>query len=202
MIDGTGGQRYVLLWLRALLKKGFSTMSKICCILFLGLATLSFNAMGETYKCRSPDGKVSYAGQISLTPGVKCEQIFVKKQAVVVQEAPPAAGPETVPPAETDPRTAPPPEAAVPPPAATPQKADTAKKKSEKATQEKSASDKQAEQKMKEDNCQSAKANLRTYQVGGRISKVNENGEKAYLDDAEIKQKTQDAQKEVDKWCS
>lgn len=177
-------------------------MSKICCILLLGLATLSLNAMGETYKCRSPDGKVGYAGQISLTPGVKCEQIFVKKQAVVVQEAPPATGTEGAPPAEINPIPSPPPEAAVPPPAAAPQKADAAKKKPEKAAPEKSASDKQAEQKIKEENCQAAKANLRIYQAGGRVSKVNENGEKVYLDDAEIKQKTQDAQKEVDKWCS
>ncbi len=178
-------------------------MSKICCILFLGLATLPFSAMSETYKCRSPDGKISYAGQMSLVPGVKCEQIFVKKQAVVVQEAPPAAGPDAAPPAEIDPRNPPPPDAAPQQPPATPQKADTASKKnSGKVTPEKSASDKQAEQKMKDENCQSAKANLRTYQAGGRIGKVNEKGEKIFMDDAEVNQKAQEAQALVDKWCN
>ena len=54
---------------------------------------------------------------------------------------------------------------------------------------------------MKEESCQSAKVNLRTYQAGGRISKVNESGEKIPMSDAEIQQKTQEAQKEVDKWC-
>lgn len=168
-------------------------MSKICCILFLGLITLPFSAMSETYKCHAPDGKISYAGQMSLVPGVKCEQIFVKKQAVVVQEAPPAAMPDV----------AAPPDATPPQPSATPPTADTAsKKKSGKETPEKSASDKQAEQKLKDENCQSAKANLRTYQVGGRIGKVNENGEKIFMDDAEVSQKAQEAQALVDKWCN
>jgi hypothetical protein len=54
---------------------------------------------------------------------------------------------------------------------------------------------------MKEENCQNAKSSLKTYQAGGRITKFNEKGEKSFLDDAEIKQKTEKAQQDVDKWC-
>lgn len=194
----------------AFLKERSDAMNIFCSFVMLGFILLPASAMSETYKCRSPDGKISYAGQLSLTPGVKCEQMFVKKQAVVVQEAQAATAPESGETAETGPQIPPPTEGATAAPASdakrpdtknkTPE-ADATRKKPEKAAPEKSASDKQAEQKLKEENCQSAKANLRTYQVGGRISKVSESGEKIYLDDAEIKQKSQEAQKEVDKWC-
>lgn len=206
MIDGACVQRYVLMKLNAFIEERFSAMSKIRCIFFLSLATLSLNAISETYKCRSPDGKISYSGQISLTPGVKCEQIFVKKQPVVVQEQAPAEHEESVGPVDID-SSSPPQKKADKPSAKSPDTAEAKDKKTDPKTTpeklpEKSASDKQAEQKLKDENCQAAKANLRTYQVGGRVSKVNESGEKVYLDDAEIKQKTQEAQKEVDKWCN
>jgi hypothetical protein len=171
---------------------------------------LPLSAMSETYKCRSPDGKISYSGQMSLAPGVKCEQPFVKKQSVVVQETPPAP-PETTVPTEMAPQNLPPADGGETQPPATNSKPtntnnkkvepDAAKKPAAKTTPEKSAADKQAELKLKEDNCQSAKVNLRTYQAGGRISKVNENGEKVPMDDAEVQQKAQEAQAAVDKWC-
>lgn len=192
--------------MNAFIEERFSAMSKISCIFFLSLATLSLNTMSETYKCRSPDGKISYSGQMSLTPGVKCEQIFVKKQPVVVHEQAPVEHEESAGPVDIDP-SAPSQKKPDMSPAKSPGTAEAKDKKTDPKTApekspEKSASDKQAEQKQKDENCQAAKANLRTYQVGGRVSKVNESGEKVYLDDAEIKQKAQEAQKDVDKWCN
>lgn len=54
---------------------------------------------------------------------------------------------------------------------------------------------------IKEENCRAAKANLATYQQGGRIKKVNEKGEPAYLSDADIASGRVGAQKEVDQYC-
>lgn len=164
------------------------------------LGMLPCGVMGETYKCVLPNGKISYSGQLLQTLGAKCEQMFVKKPPTTTQTEPT--------PTETTPeKPATPADAAAKPaekPAADKEledkrkKADAAeaKKKADKA-----AEDKLAEQKMKEENCQNAKNNLRTYQIGSRLTKINEKGEKVFLDDAEIKQKMEQAQKDVDQWC-
>lgn len=55
---------------------------------------------------------------------------------------------------------------------------------------------------IKQENCSAAKANLATYQQGGRIRKVNEKGESTLLGDAEIAAGRLAAQKEVDQYCS
>lgn len=175
---------------------------------FLGM--LPWSAMGETYKCVSSDGKISYAGQASIAPNVKCEPMFIKKQPVVQQVTPtPAATPNQ---AETD-TGGMPPKMEKPNPSsqsapanandAKPKKEepDHAKIKAEKAAAEKAAADKQAEMKVNQENCELAKTNLITYQHGGRMSKVNEKGEKVYLEDAEIQQKAEQAKRDVAKWC-
>jgi len=196
----------------------------------LGLLLLSAEAGAETYKCRMPDGKISYMGQLPMTKGAKCEPMFVKKQSVTTLEAPPAAaqpnGAGAPPPpnqtAGQPPMPGQPPaqlKQAPPAPAnaagvAAPQPAQKspedmdleAKRKKQdaadalkKADQEKE--NKLAQQKVKDENCQKARANLQTYQIGGRITKINEKGEKVYLDDNEINQKLDAARQDVAKWC-
>lgn len=211
MIDSNYLQRYLKVYY-GFLEERLSAMKKLARIWVLGLVLLPMNAMSETYKCRTPDGKIGYSGQMSLDPKVKCEQIFVRKQAVIVQEpqavtGAPVAGDTGGMPPEADPRMQPPAPGNTAPAAAPETKkpdaknskaeADEARKKAEKA-----AAEQQAQQKEKEESCKTAQANLRTYQAGGRLTKVNEKGEKVYLDDAEIKQKTEEAQKDVAKWCN
>lgn len=184
-------------------------MNKYGRLLVLGLAIMPFAAAGETYKCRAPSGKISYSGQMSSERGVKCEPMFVKKPAISQAEMPPAvdslpgkAGP-------SQPGQPPGPADAAKPtaPQKTPadmeldakrkkQAAEEAKKKADKANE-----DRQAEQKLKDENCKAAKANLQTYQVDGRISKINEKGERVYLDDNEVKQKLDEAKQQVSRWC-
>lgn len=55
---------------------------------------------------------------------------------------------------------------------------------------------------IKAENCKAAKANLTTYQQGGRIKKVNEKGEPAFLSDDDIASGRVSAQKEVDQYCN
>ena len=62
--------------------------------------------------------------------------------------------------------------------------------------------EKEAQAKMKEENCKASKANLASYQQGGRVYKMNEKGEREYLDDAGLKAGAEKAQKEVSDYCS
>jgi Domain of unknown function (DUF4124) len=61
--------------------------------------------------------------------------------------------------------------------------------------------EKEAQAKAKEKNCIAAKANLETYKQGGRIAKVNEKGERSYLDDNAIKAGQNEARSQVDEFC-
>ena len=50
-------------------------------------------------------------------------------------------------------------------------------------------------------NCNAARSNYNTVTSGGRVVRVNANGEREYLSDDEIKQQAVEAQKSVDEWC-
>ncbi|MCB5206460.1 DUF4124 domain-containing protein [Methylovorus mays] len=60
---------------------------------------------------------------------------------------------------------------------------------------------KQAADKQKQENCAAARGNLANYQQGGRIYKMNADGEREYLDDNAIDKGLEEAQKQVDKYC-
>ncbi|HYD33571.1 MAG TPA: DUF4124 domain-containing protein [Methylophilaceae bacterium] len=60
----------------------------------------------------------------------------------------------------------------------------------------------ESEQKQKQENCATARANLANFQQGGRVYKMNENGEREYLGEAELAQGLASAQEEVDKFCN
>ena len=61
---------------------------------------------------------------------------------------------------------------------------------------------KKAEAEIKAENCKAAKANLATYNMGGRIMKTNEKGEREYLGDADIAKGRVESQAEVNKNCN
>lgn len=205
-------------------------MKKTWGLSLLALMLLSMQAGAETYKCHMPDGKISYMGQMPMVKGAKCEAMFVKKQSVTTMEAVPAPGqanaaggpppnPATAagqlpvpgqPPVPL--KQAPPaPQNAAGPAPQQPQRSPEdmdleAKRKKQEAAdaQKKADQDKEsklAQQKVKDENCQKARANLQTYQIGGRITKIDEKGEKVYLDDNEINQKLDAARQDVAKWC-
>lgn len=61
------------------------------------------------------------------------------------------------------------------------------------------------EQKKKDEQmakaCKSAKANLQLLTQGGRIYRMDENGERHYYDDEGLAKRTKEAQKDVNKYC-
>lgn len=189
-------------------------MNKYGRLLVLGLVIMPLAAAGETYKCRAPNGKISYSGQMSLERGVKCDLIFVKKPPISQAEMPPVGNPPSGIASPSQPaQSAQPPaaaNAAKPPVPAAKNPADIeleAKRKQQEAVEAKKKADKagenkMAEQKLKDDNCMAAKSNLQLYQAGGRISRVDEKGERVYLDDNEIKQKMEAAKAEAARWCN
>ena len=69
-------------------------------------------------------------------------------------------------------------------------------------TEKNNKKEKEAQAKIKEENCKASKANLASYQQGGRVYKMNEKGEREYLDDAGLKAGVEKAQKEVTEYCS
>ena len=69
-------------------------------------------------------------------------------------------------------------------------------------TEKNNKKEKEAQAKIKEENCKASKANLASYQQGGRVYKMNEKGEREYLDDAGLKAGAEKAQKEVSEYCN
>jgi hypothetical protein len=76
-----------------------------------------------------------------------------------------------------------------------------AKRQKEAEEAKKKAESAEAEQQRKQENCTQAKSKLHTYQQGGRISKMNEQGEREFIDDAALAKGLEEAQAEVDKYC-
>ena len=70
----------------------------------------------------------------------------------------------------------------------------------EKGQAKQSESEDQKSARLKE--CELAKENIRQYSSGGRVTYVNEKGEKVFLSEAEISGKKEEAIKRADEICS
>ncbi len=57
------------------------------------------------------------------------------------------------------------------------------------------------QERLKSQNCAAARRNYRNYAVGGRMQNVNENGEREYLSDDQIREGMARAQQEIDENC-
>lgn len=91
-------------------------------------------------------------------------------------------------------------------PAAAPRSAVERDKELEKSRAEarekaKVASDKERKAEIDRDNCEKARAYLRTVEAGGRIATVDAKGEPILLDDQQIEAERAKAQKAVDEAC-
>ena len=58
------------------------------------------------------------------------------------------------------------------------------------------------EAKVKRENCAQAKEAVRTLEAGGRLARVDEKGERYFLDDAQIAQETARARQAAQQWCN
>ena len=165
--------------------------------LFLAVSFTS-TAHAEIYKWKDKDGYTRYS---DTPPGanVKTETLGNKKTTKSISQTP-------LPVAENKPQTPavladkPPTQGEVP---STQNAADAAaqKRRNDAEADKIAKQEKEAEAKQKAENCKSAKSNLETYVQGGRISKMNEKGEREYLGDADLKKGVDKSRGEVSKYC-
>ncbi len=66
----------------------------------------------------------------------------------------------------------------------------------------KESEQKSAEAQRKAENCRNARERLTQYEIGGRQSRINEKGERYYLEDAQIEQEKARARSDVAQSCN
>lgn len=76
------------------------------------------------------------------------------------------------------------------------------KRLQDQAKAAKEAEQKNAQAQAKEANCRNARQRLAQYSIGGRIARTDEQGERYYMDDAQIEAERARAQTDVSQLCS
>jgi hypothetical protein len=76
------------------------------------------------------------------------------------------------------------------------------KRQQDAAKAAKEADQKTAQTQAKEANCNNARQRLTQYEIGGRISKIDGQGERYYMDDAQIDAEKAKAQADVSQFCN
>lgn len=165
-------------------------------LLLLGMAILPLGANAEIYKWRGADGVMRYS-DVPPPSNVKQETIRGKKVPKPTGQAPLAPvdgdinsslGKNKTPEKSKD---------------AAPSADDAAKKRAQEAEAQKNTGEqKQAELKVKQENCAAAKRNLATFKAGGRISRMNEQGEREYLGDDDLAKGRADSERDVEAYCN
>lgn len=158
------------------------------------LTSISGLSQAEIYKWKDKDGKVRY----SDTPPPS----NVKQEAIIGKKKPAEpTGKEPLAPVDKAP-TAPvvgTPNTMEPPP--NPEDLAAEKRQQNAEAEKKNKQEKEAEAKRKAENCSAAKANLEAYTQGGRVYKMNEKGERQYMDDSDFKAGKEQAQQEINENC-
>ncbi len=149
----------------------------------LGLALLAAamlaapQAWAQVYKCIDASGKTVYL-QSPCPPGQSSKMISAKPPPV---ENAPAAKAGAKPPATPD--------------------QEFRKRQKDREDAEKKASEQSADASRRQEQCQRAREQVAQYDLGGRISGVNEKGERYFLDEGQIAQGKARAQASVAEWC-
>ncbi|HEY6239869.1 MAG TPA: DUF4124 domain-containing protein [Burkholderiales bacterium] len=162
--------------------------------LFAVAFLVASGAQGQVHKCVDAAGKITYT-QDPCPANTKPESmsrrvISAPAAAPAASEAAPAdkagkgdaakkAGPKT--PAE--------------------QEQDFRKRQQDQAKAAKESEQKLAEAQRKEENCRNARGRLAQYEIGGRITNVDAQGERYYVGDAQIEQEKSRARAEMAQFC-
>ena len=151
-------------------------------------------AQAQVYKCIDAEGKVVYS-QIPCPANTKSETISRRVDSAPAAPAPAPssaaekAGKEDATKAGT-------------PKTPTDQEQAFRKRQQDREKADKEAEQKLAEAKRKEDYCRSARDRLAQFEFGGRITRINPQGERVYLEDAQIEQQKAAARAEVAQACN
>ena len=161
--------------------------------LLAALLTLSLIGPAQAqWKWRDTAGKIQYSDR-PPPPGVQDKDILQRPpgQALqVITVLPPGTAPSA---------PAPAPVASGPSKAEQDQAARQKQQDQEQLAKQKDAERKNAQ--VKRENCARAQENMKMLQDGGRINRLNENGERAYLDDAQRAQEVRRTQDTINSEC-
>ena len=141
----------------------------------------------QTYKWTDTNGKVHYSDQ--PPPANAKEQVMVKPRK------------PSAPTTSTSPSTNEKGEKAAKPKTYVEREAEFRKRQVETAEREAADKKKIAEAAEKKQNCEQARAQLKSLQAGGRITRTNAQGEREYLSDAQVAQESERGKKAVESWC-
>jgi type IV secretory pathway VirB10-like protein len=158
------------------------------------LSAVSGISHAEIYKWKDKDGKVRYTD----TPPPS----NVRQEAIGRKKATNPTGKEPLSPVDSPATAAVP--AVMPKEIESPRSAEdaAAEQRQRSAEAEKNnKKEKEAEAKRKAENCTAAKANMQSYTQGGRVYKMNEKGEREYLDESGFKEGREKAQQEINENC-
>jgi len=167
-------------------------MIRIAVFVFASLSLASANA--QVYKCIDASGKIIY----SQDP---CPA-NTKSGTVTRRVDRPSAAPAAAPAAGSADKAAKGDAARTGPKTTAEQEQDFRKRQQDQAKAAKEADQKSAEMQRKEENCRAARQRLAQYEIGGRLTRVNPQGERYYLEDAQIEQEKARARSDVAQACN
>jgi len=137
------------------------------------LTVAAVAAHAEVYRWVDAQGKVQYSDQ--PPPDVNAQKVTTKPTGVA-QPAPTAKTYQE-------------------------QEQDFRKRRVEQEEQAKKQAEIDRQTKIRQDNCIQSRGRLASLQAGGRFAKINEKGEREYLDDTGTAAAIAEAQKAVSDWC-
>jgi hypothetical protein len=155
-------------------------MNKLGLVLLASILVMPIAVNAQIYKWKDKDGSVRYSD--TPPPGnVEYQSLGGRKPVTPAQPAEATANQDSVKPADANEQVAP--------------------SESPQQLQERQRI-KEAELKLKQENCKAAQANVRTFERGGRITRINEKGELIYFDDAEIARNLEEAKRDAAQYCN
>ena len=156
-------------------------MNKIILSLCVVLLASTSSDAAEIYKWKDSDGKVRYSDQppVGKTPF----EILSGKNAAAVRSQLNSETKKTSKPG-------------------TDTELDARKRQAEVDKEQKKSQGKVDDQTIREKNCATAKSNQQNYKQGGRIYKIDEKGERQYLEQSDITSELEKANQEVEQWCA
>ena len=169
--------------------------SQLTWMLFALLLALPIAGNAEIYKWKDKNGTTRY----SDTPppsNIKQETLGAKKGV-----KPTAAAPVTPVAAQQAPAGNEAAKDSPPVPGSADEEA-AAKRQSNAEAEKNNKLEKEKQDAAKAENCKAAKSNLASYEQGGRVYKMNEKGERQYLDDNDFKAGREKATQEINENCN
>ena len=164
--------------------------------LFTIAAFFAAGAQAQVYKCLDKNGRTVYL-QEKCPPSMKPEAMSRGGIPPTPAAAPAnaAADPASGAAAKSAPANSAP---------KTPAEQEQAYRKrlQDQAKSAKEADQKSAQAQAKEANCSNAKRRLAQYEIGGRISQINDKGERYYMEDAQIEAEKARARNDVSQYCN